>query len=165
MLGSVVQDMLPEDHLVVHIRSGDSVIEITNWVAQDATTDNFNENHDIRGVGIQPGCAYYHDLDAALRLEATTARGPFTKVHVVVDLKCEKDHVLEHDENNPRTCGSTNPCLLADSDSHPVQKALDILFLIWAFPALAKAFAGNKFRPNPCGCGLNSGRATPLAVC
>ena len=33
------------------------------------------------------------------------------------------------------------------------------------FAALAKAFTGNKFRPNPRGCGLNSGRATPLAVC
>ena len=30
------------------------------------------------------------------------------------------------------------------------------------FAALAKAFAGNKFRPNPRGCGLNSGRASPL---
>ena len=33
------------------------------------------------------------------------------------------------------------------------------------FAALAKAFARNKFRPNPRGCGLNSGRTTPLAVC
>ena len=45
-----------------------------------------------------------------------------------------------------------------------VQKALDILFLIWAFAALAKAFAGDEFGQNPRGCGLNSGWATPLAM-
>ena len=32
------------------------------------------------------------------------------------------------------------------------------------FAALAKAFAGDKFRPNPRGCGLNSGRASPFEI-
>ena len=32
------------------------------------------------------------------------------------------------------------------------------------FAALAKAFAGNEFRPNPRGRGLNLGRATPYAI-
>ena len=114
MLGSTVRDVLPEDHLVVHIRSGDSVIEIMNWLTQDATTDDFNENHGIRGIGIQPGCAYY--MDAALR---GYNGGPFAKVHVVADLKCEEDYILEHDENNPRSCESTNPCLLALMDELP----------------------------------------------
>ena len=45
-----------------------------------------------------------------------------------------------------------------------VQKAPDILFLIWAFAALAKAFAGNEFGQNPHGCGLDSDRATPYAI-
>ena len=33
-----------------------------------------------------------------------------------------------------------------------------------SFAALAKAFAGKKFRPNPRGCGHNSGRSTPPEI-
>ena len=40
-----------------------------------------------------------------------------------------------------------------------VPKPPDILFHIWAFAALAKAFAGNEFGQNPRGCGLNLTRA------
>ena len=62
------------------------------------------------------------------------------------------------------TCRSSYPLKNAPTLSDSVQKAPDMLFLIWAFAALAKAFARNKFRPNPRGCGLNSGRASRFEI-
>ena len=41
---------------------------------------------------------------------------------------------------------------------------LAYLFSFGAFAALAKAFVGEEFEQNPRGCGLNSGRDTPLAI-
>ena len=80
VLGSQVEDLLPADELVVHIRSGDNILAIMDWTKRDATSNSFVENS-IAGAPIQPGCDYY--LDAALR---GNDGGPFAKVHVMVDL-------------------------------------------------------------------------------
>ena len=97
------------------------MLEANEWLTQDATSDNYNEG--LIGRGLEPGCDYY--MDAALR---GYNGGPFSKVHVMVDLKCEGDSIasreqysLDHGDepSDPRGCESTNPCLLALMDTLP----------------------------------------------
>ena len=122
MLGSQVEDLLPADELVVHIRSGDNILAIMDWTTRDATSNSFVENS-IVGAPIQPGCDYY--LDAALR---GNNGGPFAKVHVMVDLKCAGGSAIDMHQYHkahgdiladPRSCESTNPCLVALMDALP----------------------------------------------
>ena len=80
------------------------------------------------------------------------------KVHFLLPFICA-------DSNLPAGKGlGASGSVTGDVVGDSVQKAPDILFLIWAFAALAKAFVGEEFGQNPRGCGLNSGRATLLAI-
>ena len=56
MIGSIVaeEELLADDELVMHIRSGDSILEVMDWITKDATTDDYNED-DIVNTAIQPG--------------------------------------------------------------------------------------------------------------
>ena len=56
MIGSIVaeEELLADDELVMHIRSGDSILEVMDWITKDATTDDYSED-DIVNTAIQPG--------------------------------------------------------------------------------------------------------------
>ena len=55
---------LAPDALVIHIRSGDSVMQVNDWLMRDATEEDFPEGTGITCAPLQPGCEYF--VDAAL---------------------------------------------------------------------------------------------------
>ena len=55
---------LAPDALVIHIRSGDSVMQVNDWLTRDATEEDFPEGTGITCAPLQPGCKYF--VDAAL---------------------------------------------------------------------------------------------------
>jgi len=91
---------LAPDALVIHIRSGDSVMQVNDWLTRDATEEDFPEGTGITCAPLQPGCKFF--VDAAL---TGLDGGPFAKVYLLADTKC-------HGELDPDgKCPSINPCI------------------------------------------------------
>ena len=92
---------LPDSEVVMHMRSGDAINNINNWLKSDATDKTFDENQNIVGAVIQPGCKYYVDV-ALTGFDKKT----FTKVHIITDMQCPEGSALEDGK-----CVTTNPCV------------------------------------------------------
>jgi len=71
---------LPEDELVIHLRTGDSLVQANEFYKELATQE---APFRMPACIVQPGCKAY--LDAALH---GYNGGPFRKVHVMADMRC-----------------------------------------------------------------------------
>ena len=103
---------LPDDELVLHVRSGDVLLAINAWLTADATSDTYDEKlPNLHAFNLQPGCGFH--LDAALR---GYDGKPFRKVHLMADAKCagsslSQMNIKKGTGYSSGNCASTNPCI------------------------------------------------------
>jgi len=101
---------LPEDMLVMHLRSGDEINLINDWLTEDAVNAQFSEQDDIYGAPMQPPCGYY--IDVAL---TGLNGGAFRKVHLMADMNCwfddDETPISRDVVAAPEGCTSVNPCI------------------------------------------------------
>ena len=99
---SKVFEPLPEDELVMHVRSGDSIEHQRVWMSANAFSSSPFDDGAILNPPVQPSCQYH--LDVALRgLDGK----PFRKVHLLADGRFE---CLSSDDKS-ESCNKTNPCI------------------------------------------------------
>ena len=102
-LSPKTSNALPEDELVMHVRSGDSIEHQRDYMQKNAFLRGFDTAHMLStSPPVQPSCSFH--LDAALR---GMAGKPFRKVHLLADPR----YRCKSASDKSSSCINTNPCI------------------------------------------------------